>query len=355
MPLSERENYLRTVLMNPENLPEWMPCRISISAASRQEFGGAGEDLMARYSDCFPGFQRGAWDYNNPEYRARARAGETYEDNWGCVWESEVDGIVGIVSGHPLADWDALDEYSPPDPMTQSDYGERDWEAEQERVKQARKHGKLTTGGVEHGFFFMRMYYLRGFENLMMDFATNDLHLDELIDMLLDYNRQVVRQWLDMDVDIINFGEDLGAQQASVMGPKFFTKHIAPAYEELFGMCHEAGTLTALHSDGHIMDIIDELLATGCDVINPQDLCNGIENLHARVKGRACIRLDVDRQSIVPFGEPDEIHDLIEREVKSLGAPEGGLELICGIYPPTPLENVKAVCEAMEEFRGYWW
>jgi uroporphyrinogen-III decarboxylase len=239
--------------------------------------------------------------------------------------------------------------------MTQTDYGDRDWEAARERVEEARKEEKLTTGGVEHGFFFMRMYYLRGFENLMMDFATDDPHLETLIDMLVEHNAKIVEQWLDMDVDLINFGEDLGAQDASLMGPKFFEKYIAPAYEKLFGMCHEAGTLTALHSDGYIMDIMDQLLATGCDVINPQDLCNGVDNLQREVKGRACIRLDIDRQSVVPFGTSEEIHDLIEREVKTLGAPEGGLELLCGIYPPTPLQNATAVCEAMKEFRDYWW
>jgi uroporphyrinogen-III decarboxylase len=26
-----------------------------------------------------------------------------------------------------------------------------------------------------------------------------------------------------------------------------------------------------------------------------------------------------------------------------------------GIYPPTPPENVDALCSALEEFRTYWW
>jgi len=38
-----------------------------------------------------------------------------------------------------------------------------------------------------------------------------------------------------------------------------------------------------------------------------------------------------------------------------LGSPQGGLELICGIYPPTPPENVDAVCAAFERARAWWW
>ena len=109
-----------------------------------------------------------------------------------------------------------------------------------------------------------------------------------------------------------------------------------------------------LHSDGYLMDIMDDILGSGVTIINPQDLCNGIDDLARKVKGRVCINLDVDRQSIVPFGSPKEIRELIEEEVRTLGSPEGGLEFVCGIYPPTPPKNVDAVCSAMEEFRTYW-
>ena len=45
---------------------------------------------------------------------------------------------------------------------------------------------------------------------------------------------------------------------------------------------------------------------------------------------------------------------LIEEGVRKLGSPKGGLELVCGIYPPTPPENVDAIACAFEEFREYW-
>jgi len=40
--------------------------------------------------------------------------------------------------------------------------------------------------------------------------------------------------------------------------------------------------------------------------------------------------------------------------VRTLGAPEGGLELIAGIYPPTTPENVHALASAFEEFETFW-
>ncbi|MBN1351378.1 hypothetical protein JXJ21_18315, partial [candidate division KSB1 bacterium] len=73
------------------------------------------------------------------------------------------------------------------------------------------------------------------------------------------------------------------------------------------------------------------------------------------VKGRMCIRLDIDRQSIVPYGSRAEIRELIEEEIRKLGSPKGGLEMLVGIYPPTPPENVDALCCAFEEFERYFW
>jgi uroporphyrinogen-III decarboxylase len=271
------------------------------------------------------------------------------------VWHSEIDGIEGVVAEHPLADWGALDSYTPPDPMVEADRGPANWDAARERVERARANGKLTSGGVAHGFLFMRLYYLRGFENLMEDIATDAPELPRLIDMLLQHNRAIVNQWLSFGVDMVGFAEDLGTQTASVISPADFARWITPVYNELMQPCRDAGALVALHSDGHVMELMDEFIAAGVDIINPQDLCNGIDNLAREVKGRMCIRLDIDRQAIVPFGTRREIRDLIEEEVRKLGSAQGGLELGAGIYPPTPAENVDALCEAMEEFRTYWW
>ncbi len=352
MPLAERENYLRTVEMTG---PEWIPCRIVISGASYNQLRDDIEEVMARHPILFPKFKKGQRDYDNWDFGPGHRAGEDFEDAWGCIWRSDIDGIEGVVTNAPLADWDALERYEPPDPLVTADRGPVDWEANRRNIAARKERGELTAGGVPHGYLFMRMYYLRGFENLMCDFATEDPRLQDLIDMLVEHNAKIVGQWLDMDVDLINFGEDLGTQTASMISPWDFAKWITPAYTKLIKPCREKGALVALHSDGYIMELMDEFVKCGIDVINPQDLCNGIDALAAEVKGRMCIRLDIDRQSIVPFGSGREIHDLIEEDVRKLGSPAGGLELLCGIYPPTPAENVEALCEAMEDFRTYYW
>ncbi len=352
MALSERENYLRNARFQG---PEWIPCAVAISTASWLQWRDEMEEVCARHSVLFPGFKKGQRDFDRMDPGPAHRAGKLFTDAWNCVWKSEIDGIEGVVVESPLADWAALDSYTPPDPLVTGDRAPADWEGARRHVAQAKEEGRMTWGSVPHGFLFMRLYYLRGFENFMMDVAQGEPRLDRLCQMLLEHNLTIVDQWLAMGVDGISFGDDLGTQIASMIGPRYFRRYIQPGYVALFGPCREAGVEVMLHSDGYLMDIMNDVLASGVSIINPQDLCNGIDELARELKGRVCIRLDVDRQTIVPFGTPREIRELIEEEVRKLGSPEGGLELICGIYPPTAPANVDALCSAMEEFRTYWW
>ncbi|MBP8952823.1 MAG: hypothetical protein KBI47_10570 [Armatimonadetes bacterium] len=352
MPLSHRENYIRNARFQG---PEWIPANVSISGASRVQLREDLEDVMARHPWMYPGFEKGKIDYDNFQFGNAYRAGEKFVDNWGCTWESSIDGIEGVVMGHPLSDWSALDTWQPPDPLKVGDRGPVDWDRIRADVAKAKAAGALTSGGVPHGFLFMRLTYLRGFENALLDMATGEPRMRTLVDMIVDHNMQIVRQYVDMGVDLMEFGEDLGTQTSSIISPRTFREWITPGYEKLIAPCAEKDMLVALHSDGYIMDLMDEFRFAGVNIINPQDLCNGIDNLAREVKGQFCIRLDIDRQTVVPFGTRAEIRELIEEEVRKLGSPQGGLEFICGIYPPTPAENVDAVLEAIKEFRTYWW
>lgn len=351
MPMSYRENYLRNVRLGG---PEHMPCTVSISGGAWNMWRGEMEDVCSRHPLLFPGFEKGKRDFDHWDFGPAHRAGEDFRDAWGCVWHSDIDGIEGVVVEHPLADWGRLPAYRAPDADLQRDRGPADWDAAARQAADARASGQIASGSLAHGFLLMRMYYLRGFENLMLDFAAGEPRLQDLIDLINGHNRVLVDRFLSMGVDLMHFGEDLGTQTASLISPAHFRRWILPAYKSLIAPCRERGVLIGSHSDGYIMELIDILLEAGLDMVNPQDLCNGIDNLAREVKGRVCIKLDIDRQSVVPFGTPADIRALIGEEVRKLGSPRGGLEMVCGIYPPTPPRNVDALCCALEDFRTWW-
>jgi uroporphyrinogen-III decarboxylase len=116
----------------------------------------------------------------------------------------------------------------------------------------------------------------------------------------------------------------------------------------------QAGCLIHIHCDGDIRTLVNDLAGSGVDALNLQDLVNGIDWIAANLKGRLCIDLDIDRQQITRFGTPQQIDELIRREVQTLGSAEGGLMMIYGLYPGVPLENVKAIADAMEQYATFY-
>ena len=79
-----------------------------------------------------------------------------------------------------------------------------------------------------------------------------------------------------------------------------------------------------------------------------------IDWIAAHLKGRICIDLDIDRQDVTRFGTPEEIDALIRDAVVKLGSREGGLMMIYGLYPGVPLENIKALMDALERYAGHY-
>ncbi|MFQ5811219.1 MAG: hypothetical protein ACE5JM_16500, partial [Armatimonadota bacterium] len=183
MALTERENYLRNVTFRR---PEWMPCNVTLSGALWSSLREELEDVLARHLVMYPGFEKGNRDFDAVD--ERHRVGE-FTDSWGCVWENAMPGVVGVVTGHPLESWDDFDDYEPPDPREFDHLSPIDWAGRLDGIRKQTEQGALTSGGVAHGFLYMRLTYLRGFENYLMDVASDDPRLPKLTSLVEEFNR----------------------------------------------------------------------------------------------------------------------------------------------------------------------
>jgi hypothetical protein len=333
--------------------PDYVPMSFHINAACWFHYDqNALLDLMEAHPFLFPGFSRPNLPYR-PVLAGNARAGEDFVDDWGCVWRTTDDGITGTVVGHPLESWDAFDDYTPPDPETVSGIGPVDWEAEAERLRSAKERGEVAAGGLRHGHTFLQLSDIRGYEGLIYDMADDEPRLHRLIEMVEAFNTAVIRKYVALGAELLSYPEDLGMQNGPMLAPEHFRRYIQPVYRRMMEPAKEAGALIHMHSDGDIRDLMDDILACGVDAMNLQDLVNGIDWIRTHLAGKVCVDLDIDRQRVTRFGTAAQIDELIRREVAELGSPQGGLMMIFGLYPGTPLENVGALMDAMERYAGF--
>ncbi|MCL2159062.1 MAG: hypothetical protein FWH48_06620, partial [Oscillospiraceae bacterium] len=251
-------------------------------------------------------------------------------DHWGCEWENIIEGHDSICIGHAVKNREDVYDLKIPEQNI----------------------------GLEHGLMFLRLTYLRGYEECMMDFAEEPEEFFVLIDKVLEYNLRQVKLTLDGMGEglIIGFADDLGMQTMLPTGPEKWRKILKPCFEKLFWPCVEKNKLIGMHSDGCIYEIIPDLHDCGLRYINPQYRANGLENIVEVTRGkgrcRMAVNLDLDRQLFYTATE-GELRDHVRKCVAALATPEGGLALYAEIAEEIPLENIAVLMEELELARVY--
>ena len=338
-------NLLKTITFDR---PEWTICSVGLLPATWMKRREGLEEVVLAHPRIFGAFEKHARDFDRVDSPLYETGRHT--DCWGTVWNNVERGLDSMPVEFPLADWAAWDGYRRPDPMTDDTFAPReDWQAVGRQMAEARRQGGLAHGGgLPHGFMYMRLFYLRGFENLMMDLATDEPRLGELIAMVERYNAAVVAKYIELGAEYMSFGDDLGMQNALPMSPAMWRRYIKPSYVRILAPCRDSDVPVYLHSDGHMLEIIPDLIEAGVRAINPQIRANGLDGLVRCAKGKVAIDLDLDRQ-LFPFATPSEIADHIGEAFEALYDPAGGLMMLAEVGPDVPLENLDAICRVLEE------
>lgn len=349
--MNKKENMLRTIRFET---PEYIPINFYINDACWHHYDYRDlYEIMESHKLLFPDFIP---TDKKPKltYLANAIADTDYTDPWQCVWSTADTGITGAVHKHPLESWDDFDNYKAPDPMKCDGTYFINWDKIETQVKKLKKNDELVMGGLPHGHTFLRLQDILGYENLIFAMCDEDPRLIKLIDMLEDFHLKYIQKWLSLKPDIVSFPEDLGMQVGPMLSPEHLRKYIKPSYKRLMQPARDAGAIVHMHSDGDIRTLVDDLIDGGVEIINLQDLVNGIDWIAEKFSGKICVDLDIDRQKVTRFGTPSDIDNLIKEEIKTISCKEGGLMLKAGIYPGVPLENIKAIADALEHYSGYY-
>lgn len=264
-----------------------------------------------------------------------------YIDDWGVPFEVAEVGVFGEVKHPPLADWSALDRFSPPWEVLDG----ANWEAANSFCGRTDRF-VISVSATKP---FERMQFLRGTEALFADLAWGSAEALRLRDMVHGFCLRDIALWCKTDVDGICFLDDWGTQNALLISPKMWRALFKPLYAEYCRMIHAAGKLAFFHSDGHIAAILPDLIEIGVDALNSQLFCMDIEELGREYKGRITFWGEIDRQFALPFGTPDDVRKAVRRVRRALDSSKGGViaQLQFGKYDP--FENIVAAFEAWME------
>ena len=218
--------------------PAEIPVFAGILPAARKLHGRAMTEILSKYPAFFdPKNLEDATVHMPISYYA----GE-YIDPWGCVWSNLQEGMEAYVTGHPVPNREDILTLKAP---------EKDM-------------------GLPHGFMYLRLLDLRGFEEAMMDFAEECDELQQLIDTVCAYNVRQTRLHCEAsDAPLIFYGDDLGMQQGLAIGATKWRKYLKPAFKRIYDVAHAAGKTVYMHTDGDIIEIMPDLVDAGVNMHQP--------------------------------------------------------------------------------------
>ena len=303
--------------------PESIPLSIGFLPAAWKKYPEEIKELTLKYKDIF-GDLGNSYVYDPNNLSNTYKLGQT-TDEWGCVWSNIDEGMEAYVTGHPIkTKEDIRNLVIPPD-----------------------RDGKLP-----HGFMYLRVLDLMGFDFAMMEFAYESEEIQNIIDKVLQYNCYQIEMIVNNQGPYMGFGDDLGMQKGLAIGPEKWRKYFKPAYKKMYDIVHKAGKLVYMHTDGMIYEIMPDLFDVGVNMINPQFRANGLDNLERVCKGKIPINLDLDRQ-LFPFATPSQLRDHVRECVETLYLPEGGLGLNIELNREVPIENMEAIIDEASKYQYY--
>jgi len=276
--------------------------------------------------------------------------GESYVDEWGIRWKSCTyqtkfgPGKYTEMAVHPLANDSAIDRYRPPDPLRPELYHQT-------------QHLLDTYGseywivGVTVTTIFETAWALRGLAQLLMDFVADPDLAHRILDIPYQYHLAAARHLVEMGVDMIWTGDDVGSQNGMIISPKMWRTFLKPRMAEFVATLKTINPRikVAYHSDGNVWDILPELIEIGIDVLNPvQPACMDPAEVKKQFGRNLCFWGSLDEQHTLPFGTPDDVRREVVERLQTIGH-NGGL--IIGpthhVQLDTPMENFWAMVNAI--------
>jgi len=140
------------------------------------------------------------------------------------------------------------------------------------------------------------------------------------------------------------------------MSPQHFRELFYPGLKRAVQGFKELGLYVIKHTDGNIWPIIDMIVDTGIDCLDPIDPQGGMDlgEVKAKYGNRVALKGNVDCAHLLSFGEPEEVIQATKKALDQ-GMPGGGYILSSSnsIHSAVKPENYKAMVDTVKEYGHY--
>jgi uroporphyrinogen decarboxylase len=280
-------------------------------------------------------------------YKKQRVGANRWITEWGYI-SQDTDEEHGVEVESPIKTMRDFECYTPPDPHLPERF------AAVENAVQNYSGQKAVIVHLNDVFSIPR--YLMGMQGLIMAILREPELVRGLVEMSVTINLELAKEVAARGVKIVYTGDDYAYNKGPFMSPKHFRELFYPGLYRVMQGYKELGLHIIKHTDGNLWPIIDMIIDSGIDCLDPIDPQAGMDlgDVKARYGNRVALKGNVDCAQLMTFGTPEEVKEATKDALRK-GMPGGGFILSSSnsIHSGVKPENYAAMLQTLHEYGRY--
>lgn len=282
------------------------------------------------------------------EHEILDKKNEIYRNEWGVIRRQGPETVSVPIDG-PIKEARDLKKYKPPDPTNLN------------RLRTLKKvvkdyKDKKMICLVIHDAFAIPWYLRGGIDRLLIDYYYNPKLAEDIAKIVVEYFVEFVKIAAKIGADMFLVGDDYAHTNNTLMSPKHFKKFILPGLSTIVSEIKKQGLYSIKHSDGNLMPIIDMIVSTGIDILNPIEPEAGMDIIKIKKKygDKIVVCGNVDCKHLLVEASTNEVENYVKKLIKKV-AP-GGRFIISSsnsIHSSVKPENYLAMVKSIKKYGKY--
>jgi len=283
----------------------------------------------------------------DPVFKKERVGTNRWLSEWGYVSQDTAEEH-GIEVESPIKSMADFERYTAPDPHAPGRFA-----AVEDAVQKYKGHKAVI---VHLNDVFSIPRYLMSMQELLMAIVTQPDLVRGLVEMSVTVNLELAKEVASRGAKIVYTGDDYAYNKGPLMSPRHFREFFYPGLCRVMNGYKELGLYVIKHTDGNLWPILDMIIDSGIDCLDPIDPVAGMDlgEVKARYGHRVALKGNVDCAQTLTFGTPAEVIDAT-REALRKGMPGGGFILSSSnsIHSAVKPENYVAMLQTVREYGRY--
>jgi uroporphyrinogen decarboxylase len=269
----------------------------------------------------------------------------------GEVYEKDGTVITGYVGGH-FKSFEDFENWEPLDPH---------WEARLNHFKVGRKIQEELNNEIFSipavGSLMECSWESFGLETFSRILARPK-QAKKVFDSRGEFTLEVVKILAENEAQLILLWDDYGFKNGLFMSPRNYRKYVFPWIKKICNAAHKQDCKILLHSDGDLIEIFEDIIDCGVDVLNPVESTTAnpeydIFKLNEKYGDKISFAGNLS-PIMLALGEISEIEDYAKRLIREV-APGGGYIFSSGhsINPAVTLDRFEAMQNIKRKYGTY--